>query len=157
MEFEVTATRKRPRTLGEMVGQDFVVATLSNALSSDQIAHAYLFSGPRGTGKTSTARILARSLNCEHGPTAEPCGTCSSCLEITKGSSPDVIEIDGASNTSVNDVREIKDEVLYAPQSSRKKIYIIDEVHMLSNSAFNALLKTIEEPPPTRSGNPGGR
>ncbi len=148
MEFEVTATRKRPRTLGEMVGQDFVVATLSNALSSDQIAHAYLFSGPRGTGKTSTARILARSLNCEHGPTAEPCGTCSSCVEITKGSSPDVIEIDGASNTSVNDVREIKDEVLYAPQSSRKKIYIIDEVHMLSNSAFNALLKTIEEPPP---------
>lgn len=148
MEFEVTATRKRPKTLGEMVGQDFVVATLSNALSSDQVAHAYLFSGPRGTGKTSTARILARSLNCENGPTAEPCGICSSCVEITKGSSPDVIEIDGASNTSVNDVREIKDEVLYAPQSSRKKIYIIDEVHMLSNSAFNALLKTIEEPPP---------
>lgn len=148
MEFEVTAIRKRPRTLGEMVGQDFVVATLGNALSSDQVAHAYLFSGPRGTGKTSTARILARSLNCEHGPTADPCGTCASCVEITKGSSPDVIEIDGASNTSVNDVREIKDEVLYAPQSSHKKIYIIDEVHMLSNSAFNALLKTIEEPPP---------
>jgi len=148
MEFEVTATRKRPGTLGEMVGQDFVVATLGNALSSNQVAHAYLFSGPRGTGKTSTARILAKSLNCEHGPTADPCGTCASCVEITKGSSPDVIEIDGASNTSVNDVREIKDEVLYAPQSSRKKIYIIDEVHMLSNSAFNALLKTIEEPPP---------
>lgn len=148
MDFEVTATRKRPKTLGEMVGQDFVVATLSNALTSDQVAHAYLFSGPRGTGKTSTARILARSLNCENGPTAQPCGVCSSCVEITKGSSPDVIEIDGASNTSVNDVRQIKDEVLYAPQSSRKKIYIIDEVHMLSNSAFNALLKTIEEPPP---------
>ena len=148
MEFEVTATRKRPRTLGEMVGQDFVVATLSNALENDQVAHAYLFSGPRGTGKTSTARILARSLNCESGPTAAPCGTCASCVEISRGSSPDVIEIDGASNTSVNDVREIKDEVLYAPQSSRKKIYIIDEVHMLSNSAFNALLKTIEEPPP---------
>jgi DNA polymerase-3 subunit gamma/tau len=148
MEFEVTAIRKRPRTLGEMVGQDFVVATLGNALTTGQVAHAYLFSGPRGTGKTSTARILARSLNCEQGPTAAPCGTCSSCVEITRGSSPDVIEIDGASNTSVNDVREIKDEVLYAPQSSRKKIYIIDEVHMLSNSAFNALLKTIEEPPP---------
>jgi DNA polymerase-3 subunit gamma/tau len=148
MEFEVTAIRKRPRTLGEMVGQDFVVATLGNALTTGQVAHAYLFSGPRGTGKTSTARILARSLNCEQGPTAAPCGICSSCVEITRGSSPDVIEIDGASNTSVNDVREIKDEVLYAPQSSRKKIYIIDEVHMLSNSAFNALLKTIEEPPP---------
>ena len=148
MEFEVTATRKRPGTLAEMVGQEFVVATLSNALSTGKLAHAYLFSGPRGTGKTSTARILAKSLNCESGPTSEPCGTCSSCVEIAKGSAPDVIEIDGASNTSVNDVREIKDEVLYAPQSSPKKIYIIDEVHMLSNSAFNALLKTIEEPPP---------
>ena len=148
MEFEVTATRKRPQSLAEMVGQEFVVATLSNALETGQLAHAYLFSGPRGTGKTSTARILARSLNCETGPTAQPCGTCASCVEIAKGVSPDVIEIDGASNTSVNDVREIKDEVLYAPQSSRKKIYIIDEVHMLSNSAFNALLKTIEEPPP---------
>lgn len=148
MDFEVTATRKRPKTLAEMLGQDFVVATLSNALRTGQTAHAYLFSGPRGTGKTSTARILARSLNCEKGPTAQPCGQCSACMEINTGSSPDVIEIDGASHTSVNDVREIKEEVLYAPQSSRKKIYIIDEVHMLSSSAFNALLKTIEEPPP---------
>jgi DNA polymerase-3 subunit gamma/tau len=106
------------------------------------------FPAPGGPGKHRRPAILARSLNCESGPTPEPCGTCSSCVEIAKGSSPDVIEIDGASNTSVNDVREIKDEVLYAPQSSRKKIYIIDEVHMLSNSAFNALLKTIEEPPP---------
>ncbi|PIE05216.1 MAG: DNA polymerase III, subunit gamma and tau, partial [Spirochaetales bacterium] len=148
MEFEVTATRKRPKTLAEMVGQDFVRATLSSALDSGKLAHAYLFSGPRGTGKTSTARILARSVNCESGPTSSPCGQCPACVEIGKGSSPDVIEIDGASNTSVNDVRGIKDEVLYAPQSSRKKVYIIDEVHMLSNSAFNALLKTIEEPPP---------
>ena len=148
MEFEVTAIRKRPRLLSELIGQEFVSATLSNALSSERMAHAYLFSGPRGTGKTSTARILARSLNCKEGPTADPCGKCDSCIEITRGASPDVIEIDGASNTSVNDVRAIKDEVLYGPQMSPKKIYIIDEVHMLSHSAFNALLKTIEEPPP---------
>ncbi|GHU08155.1 hypothetical protein FACS1894151_03610 [Spirochaetia bacterium] len=148
MAYEVTATRRRPKTFDELAGQEFVVATLKSSIETGRIAHAYLFSGPRGCGKTSAARILARSLNCEKGPTATPCGTCSSCLEIGRGASLDIIEIDGASNTSVNDVRQIKDEVLFPPNSGRYKIYIIDEVHMLSNSAFNALLKTIEEPPP---------
>ena len=148
MAYEVTATRKRPKTFDELAGQDFVVATLKNSLQTGRMAHAYLFAGPRGVGKTSAARILAKSLNCVEGPKEIPCDKCANCMEIAKGNSLDVIEIDGASNTSVNDVREIKDEVLFLPNSSRNKIYIIDEVHMLSNSAFNALLKTIEEPPP---------
>jgi DNA polymerase-3 subunit gamma/tau len=148
MAYEVTATKKRPRVFDELVDQEFVVSTLKSSIKQGRIAHAYLFSGPRGVGKTSAARILAKALNCEKGPTDTPCGVCSCCKEITMGNSLDVIEIDGASNTSVNDVREIKDEVLFAPNSSRYKVYIIDEVHMLSNSAFNALLKTIEEPPP---------
>ena len=148
MSYEVTATRRRPQAFEALAGQEFVAETLKNAIQAQKIAHAYLFSGPRGCGKTSTARILAKALNCAVGPTAAPCGKCQQCIEITKGSSTDVIEIDGASNTSVNDVRQIKDEVLFPPQSSRYKIYIIDEVHMLSTSAFNALLKTIEEPPP---------
>ena len=148
MAYEVTASRKRPQKLDELSGQEFVAATLRSSIEKERIAHAYLFSGPRGVGKTSSARILAKSLNCLNGPTADPCGTCTNCLEIAHGNSLDVIEIDGASNTGVNDIREIKDEVLFAPSNSKYKIYIIDEVHMLSNSAFNALLKTIEEPPP---------
>jgi DNA polymerase-3 subunit gamma/tau len=146
--YEATATKRRPKSFDELVGQEFVVSTLKNSLEKGQIAHAYLFSGPRGCGKTSAARILARSLNCEKGPAAVPCGVCDNCRAISQGANMDVIEIDGASNTSVNDVRQIKDEVLFPPQSGPYKVYIIDEVHMLSNSAFNALLKTIEEPPP---------
>ena len=148
MAYEVTATRKRPRTFDQIVGQEFVVATLRGAIERGRIAHAFLFSGPRGVGKTSAARVLARALDCAAGPTPEPCDNCNQCKEIAAGSSLDVIEIDGASNTSVDDVRAIKDEVLFPPAAARYKVYIIDEVHMLSNSAFNALLKTIEEPPP---------
>ncbi|MCL2878821.1 MAG: DNA polymerase III subunit gamma/tau [Treponema sp.] len=150
--YEVTATKRRPKTFDELAGQEFVVSTLKNSLESGKIAHAYLFSGPRGCGKTSAARILARSLNCEKankaGYTGNPCGECDNCRAISQGASVDVLEIDGASNTGINDVKRIQEEILFPPQTGPYKVYIIDEVHMLSNSAFNALLKTIEEPPP---------
>jgi DNA polymerase-3 subunit gamma/tau len=145
--YQVLARKYRPRTFDEVIGQETIVHTLKNAVTSNRTAHAYIFSGTRGVGKTSLARILAKSINCEKGPTINPCGLCSACAEIQNGSSIDVIEIDGASNTGVNDIRELKENILYSPQSLKYKIYIIDEVHMLSNSAFNALLKTLEEPP----------
>src|SRR5437762_1209501 len=148
MSYEVFARKYRPQTFDELVGQAHVSRTLKNAVEQGRLAHAYLFVGPRGIGKTSTARILAKSLNCAKGPTITPCGKCDNCLEITGGNSLDVIEIDGASNRGIDDVRELRDNVRYAPAKGRYKIYIIDEVHMLTKEAFNALLKTLEEPPP---------
>jgi len=142
------ARKWRPQTLEDMVGQVHVTRTLKNALAAGRIHHAFLFTGARGVGKTTAARALARALNCANGPTAEPCGTCGACREILAGTSQDVVEIDGASNNSVDDVRDLRDGVRYLPASSRFRIYIVDEVHMLSKGAFNALLKTLEEPPP---------
>ncbi len=147
MEFQVSARKYRPTTFNEVLGQSHVVQTLSNAIEAQRVAHAYVFSGMRGVGKTTVARILAKSLNCDKGPTSHPCGICPSCVEITRGNSVDVIEIDGASNTGVDDVRELRENVKFSPFHGSYRVYIIDEVHMLSNSAFNALLKTLEEPP----------
>ena len=147
MSYEVFARKYRPQTFDDLVGQPHVSRTLKNAVAQNRLAHAYLFVGPRGVGKTSTARILAKSLNCIQGPTVTPCGVCDNCREIAGGNSLDVIEIDGASNNSVEDVRQLRDNVRYAPAKGRYKIYLIDEVHMLSSAAFNALLKTLEEPP----------
>src|SRR6188472_4785460 len=148
VSYQVFARKYRPQTFDDLVGQGHVTRTLQNAVEQNRLAHAYLFVGPRGIGKTSTARILAKALNCVNGPTVSPCGVCDSCKEITGGNSLDVLEIDGASNNGVEQVRELRDNVRYAPSKGHFKIYIIDEVHMLTSAAFNALLKTLEEPPP---------
>jgi DNA polymerase-3 subunit gamma/tau len=148
VSYQVFARKYRPQTFDDLVGQAHVTRTLKNAVEQNRLAHAYLFVGPRGIGKTSTARILAKALNCVNGPTVTPCGVCDSCKEIAAGNSLDVLEIDGASNNGVEQVRELRDNVRYAPSKGHFKIYIIDEVHMLTSAAFNALLKTLEEPPP---------
>ena len=147
MSYLVLARKYRPRSFGEVTGQEVVTRTLQGAIEEGRAAHAYLFCGPRGTGKTTTARLFAKALNCEQGPAADPCGTCARCTGSDAGSETDIIEIDAASHTGVDNVRELRDQAAFAPMVARHKIYIIDEVHMLSRAAFNALLKTLEEPP----------
>ena len=148
MGYQVTARRWRPQTFDDIVEQQHVTRTLKNAIQLNRVAHAYLFSGTRGVGKTTMARLLAKALNCEQGPTVQPCNTCQSCQEITQGSYLDIIEIDGASNRGIDEIRDLREQLRYLPSGGRYKIYIIDEVHMLTKEAFNALLKTLEEPPP---------
>jgi DNA polymerase III subunit gamma/tau len=147
MTYQVIARKWRPQTFADLVGQEHVTETLANAIKKDRVAHAYIFSGARGVGKTTAARILAKALNCVNGPTAEPCGVCDSCKEIAAGSSLDVIEIDAASNRGIDQIRELREMVRYAPAASRSKVVILDEAHMLTGEASNALLKTLEEPP----------
>ena len=137
----------RPRNFEDVVGQSHITETLQKAIDTDKVAHAYLFSGPRGTGKTSTAKIFARAMNCVHGPTSHPCNECEVCRHIMSGESLDVVEIDAASNRSIEDIRTLRETIKFMPAEGHKKIYIIDEVHMLTTEAFNALLKTLEEPP----------
>lgn len=147
MSYQVFALKWRPKDFEDLIGQSHIVTNLKSALEKNRLAHAYIFAGPRGVGKTSTARILAKALNCKDGPTIKPCNKCPSCLEITKGTSLDVIEIDGASNRGIDEIRSLRENVKFAPVQGKFKIYIIDEVHMLTTEAFNALLKTLEEPP----------
>ncbi|MES9857301.1 MAG: DNA polymerase III subunit gamma/tau [Sedimenticola sp.] len=148
MSYQVLARKWRPRVFSELVGQEHVVRALSNALDNDRLHHAYLFTGTRGVGKTTLARIFAKSLNCEHGVGSTPCGQCSACQEVDEGRFVDLLEVDAASRTKVDQTRELLDNVPYAPVRGRYKVYLIDEVHMFSDSSFNALLKTLEEPPP---------
>jgi DNA polymerase-3 subunit gamma/tau len=145
--YQVIARKYRPQAFAELIGQEHVRTTLENAIAQQRIAHGYIFSGQRGTGKTTVARILARCLNCINGPTSTPCGVCASCLEIAGGNSPDVIEIDAASNRGINEMRELRENVRYRPARDRYKVFIVDEAHQITNEAFNALLKTLEEPP----------
>ncbi len=147
MSYVVIARRYRPQTFEEIIGQEHVSKTLANAIANGRIAHAYIFSGPRGVGKTTTARIFAKAVNCEKGPTPTPCNTCPSCVAITKGNSLDVYEIDGASNRGIDEIRNLREKIRFAPSMGKYRVYIIDEVHMLTKEAFNALLKTLEEPP----------
>jgi DNA polymerase-3 subunit gamma/tau len=148
MSYTVFALKWRPKNFDEIVGQDYIVATLKSAIQKNRLAHAYLFAGPRGVGKTSTARILAKAINCKDGPTVQPCSKCPSCLEISESRSLDVIEIDGASNRGIDEIRVLRENVKFAPVSAKFKVYIIDEVHQITADGFNALLKTLEEPPP---------
>src|SRR5579872_1899025 len=145
--YQVIARKYRPQAFDELISQEHVKTTLENAITQGRIAHGYIFAGHRGTGKTTVARILARCLNCEKGPTATPCGVCASCIEITQGSSVDVIEIDAASNRGINEMRELRESVRFRPARDRYKVFIIDEAHQITSEAFNALLKTLEEPP----------
>src|ERR1700723_1966656 len=147
MGYQVIARKWRPQTFSDLVGQSHVTSTLANAIKNDRVAHAYIFSGARGVGKTTAARILAKAMNCAKGPTAEPCGECDSCNEIAAGTSLDVIEIDAASNRGIDQIRELREMVRYAPAASRSKVVLLDEAHMLTSEASNALLKTLEEPP----------